>query len=83
MRQQGFKAARRCFSTPERTAGAGPPIEDRRLGLVAFGQRHHVELGEKLAVVHTGIVIHQHPGDLASHPGRDERRMAVDGGVVR
>jgi len=33
--------------------------------------------------VHTVIVIHQYPGDLAGDPGSDERHMAGNVGVVR
>ncbi len=42
-----------------------------------------VQLGEKIALVHTVVVVHQHPGDLAADAGSDERHMAVDVGVVR
>ena len=42
-----------------------------------------VDFGEKLALVHTIVVIHQYPGDLTGDPGSNERHMAVDVGVIR
>jgi len=55
-----------------------PAIESDRVR-----KRLLVEFGEKLAFVHTVVVVHQYRGDLAGDPGSNERHMAVDVGVVR
>ena len=42
-----------------------------------------VQFGEKLSFVHTVIVIHQNPGNLAADAGSNERHMPVDVCVIR
>src|SRR4029077_20559195 len=42
-----------------------------------------VQFGEKISFVHTVIVIHQNPGNLASHAGRNESKVAVPACVIR
>ncbi len=76
-----------CFDIPHRgfsraqVRGCG--IDGRSFHSNRVLKRLLVEFGEKLAFVHTVVVVDQYPGDLAGDPGRDERHMAVDVGVVR
>ena len=75
-----FDIPHRGFSRPQvRVCG----IDGRSFHSNRVLKRLLVEFGEKLALVHTVVVIHQHPGDLAGDPGSNERHMAVDVGVIR
>jgi hypothetical protein len=76
-----------CFDIPRRSFGCAQVrlcgIDGRSFHSDRVLKRLLVEFGEKLAFVHTVVVVHQYPGDLAGDPGSNERHMAVDVGVVR
>ena len=49
----------------------------------AIPKRLLVQFDEEISLVHAVVVVHQNPGDLAVHAGRDERHVAVHECVVR
>ena len=74
-----FDIPHRRFSRPQ-VRGCG--IDGGSFHINRVFKRLLVERGEKLAFVHTVVVVHQHPGDLAGDARRDERHMAVDVAVI-
>ena len=75
-----------CFDIPHRGFGRAQ-VRGRGIDGCSFHGNHVlkrllVELGEKLAVVDTVVVVDQYARDLAGDPRSDEGHMAVDIGVI-